>query len=298
MHVLAFVNQKGGCGKTTTAVNLAGALAARGERVLLVDLDPQAHATLGLGWAIAHEATVSDVLRDRVTPREAVLPAPGGFDLIAATSGLAHFEELAERMIGPEQLLRRALERSPTAWDFVLLDCPPRTDGVLAANALRAADTAVLVIECGTFALQGALKAVDLLEEIAERQERPFALRAVGTLFDRREPLAHELAIALHAQFGPLLFDTMVRTSSTLRACAAAGLPVQVLEPVSPSAQDFDSLAEELQRWTRRSVPTAARSEHAPARAWDAPYTSRSAAVLAAAAPRTRHARSNGSNEH
>ncbi|MBK7874526.1 MAG: ParA family protein [Planctomycetes bacterium] len=281
MHVLAFVNQKGGCGKTTTAVNLAGALAARGERVLLVDLDPQAHATLGLGWSIEHEPTVHDVLRDRVTLHEAVLPAPGGFDLLAATAELARFEETAERLVGPEQVLKRALERGAWSYDVALLDCPPRTDGVLAANALRAAQTAVLVIECGAFALQGALKAVAVLEELAESQDRPFALRAVGTLFDRREALAHELAIALHAQFGPLLFDTLVRTHPALRACAASGLPVQVLEPLGAAAQDFDALAEEVQTFVRPSTPTVAESARARRPSFDPTLDSRSNPVLA-----------------
>lgn len=281
MHVLAFVNQKGGCGKTTTAVHLAGALAARGERVLLADLDPQAHATRGLGWAIEHEPTLHDVLRDRVTVHEAVLPAPGGFDLLAATSELGRFEETAERMVGPEHLLKRALERAAWSYDFALLDCPPRVDGVLAANALRAAHTALLVIECGAFALQGALEAVRVLEELGEDLERPFALRAVGTLFDGREALSRELAIAIHGQFGPLLFDTFVRTHSTLRTCAAVELPVQVVEPHGAAARDFDALAEELQAWARRTSPIE--PERAPERrpAFDPTYESRSNPVLA-----------------
>lgn len=281
MHVLAFVNQKGGCGKTTTAVHLAGALAARGERVLLADLDPQAHATRGLGWAIEHEPTVQDVLRDRVTLHEAVLPAPGGFDLLAATAELARFEEAAERLVGPEQLLKRALERGAWSYDFALLDCPPRTDGVLASNALRAAHTAVLVIECGAFALQGALEAVTVLEDLADGLERPFALRAVGTLFDGREQLAHELAIAIHAQFGPLLFDTFVRSHPALRACAAAGLPVQVLEPGGPAAQDFDALAEEVQAYARRAHPEAPGEAATRKPKFDPTVASRSTPVLA-----------------
>ena len=246
MHVLALVNQKGGCGKTTTAVNLAGALATRGEKVLLVDLDPQAHATLALGWALDDEASLIDVLRDRVTLHEAALAVPGAFHLVPATDELADFEEVSARMVQPEQILRKALDRAALHYEYAILDCPPRADGVLTANALRAADTAVLVIESGTFALQGAIKAVAVLEKISESLEHPFSLRAVGTLFDKRMRIARDLLVGMQAQFGSLLFDTMIRTSVRLREAAAAGVPVQVLDPKSRATSDFHSLAEEV----------------------------------------------------
>jgi len=246
MHVLALVNQKGGCGKTTTAVNLAAALSAAGERVLLVDLDPQAHATLALGCAIEDEPSLVDVLRERVTVREAVQTGPGGVWLLPATSALAEFEEEAARSIAPERALRRALSVSRLAYDFAVLDCPPRTDGVLAANALRAADTAVLVVESGTFALQGALRALEVLERTAETLELPFTVRAVGTMFDRRLRIAREILVALQARFGAALFDTTIRESVRLREVAALGAPVQVIDPRSRSVEDFRSLAAEV----------------------------------------------------
>jgi chromosome partitioning protein len=263
MHVLALVNQKGGCGKTTTAVNLAAALSAAGERVLLVDLDPQAHATLALGCAIEDEPSLVDVLRERVTVREAVQTAPGGIWLLPATAELAEFEEEAARSIAPERALRRALALSRLAYDFAVLDCPPRTDGVLAANALRAADTAVLVVESGTFALQGALRALELLERTAATVDQPFLVRAVGTMFDRRLRIARELLVGMHAQLGDLLFDTTIRTSVRLREAAAAGVPVNVLDPSARAADDFRALAAEV-RAHAASTPdrSAAEREH------------------------------------
>jgi len=248
MHVLALVNQKGGCGKTTTAVNLAGALVERGEKTLLIDLDPQAHATLALGCAIENEPSIADVLRDRVTLKEAVQSAPGGIHLVPATARLAEFEEIAARMVGPERVLDRALERVRHSYEHVILDCPPRADGVLCANALRAADTALLVIECSTFALQGALKAITVLEETAESVDAPFALRAVGTMFDRRTRIARDVLIGMQAQLGDVLFETIVRTSVRLREASAAGVPVQTLDPKSRAAADFRALAEEVGR--------------------------------------------------
>jgi chromosome partitioning protein len=271
MHVLALVNQKGGCGKTTTAVNLAGALAERGEKVLLIDLDPQAHATLALGCAIEGEPSVVDILRDRVTLREGVQNAPGGFQLVPATSALAEFEEVAARMVAPERVLRRALEHSQLSYEHVILDCPPRADGILCANALRAADTALLVIECSTFALQGALKAIAVLEEAALSSERGFALRAVGTLFDRRMRIAREVLIGMQAQLGDILFETIIRTSVRLRETVAAGVPVQVLDPHSRAAFDFRALADEVGRQAqaatekRRAAGGGSATRRAPA---------------------------------
>jgi len=257
MHVLAFVNQKGGCGKTTTAVHLAAALAARGERVLLVDLDPQAHATLALSCVAEGGPTVLDVLRGNAALERSTCAAPGGLALLPASFELAAFEEEAARTIGPEQALARALARCVSAFDYVLLDCPPRADGVLSANALRAADTAVLVVEAGAFALQGALRALDMLEATAATMERPFSLRAVGTMFDRRLRVEREILVGMQARLGALLFDTAIRTSVRLREAAAAGVPVQVLDPASRAASDFHSLAEEVRAHAAslRSLP-------------------------------------------
>ena len=201
------------------------------------------------------------MLRDRVTLNEAVFSAPGGVHLLPASAALSEFEEAAARMVGPERVLARALDRSQLSYEHVILDCPPRTDGVLCANALRAADTALLVVECSTFALQGALKAIAILEDAAEHAEEPFALRAVGTLFDRRTRIAREVLIGMQAQLGGLLFDSIIRTSVRLREAAAAGVPVQVLDRKSRAAADFEALAREVSEHARRlsSARSAAR---------------------------------------
>lgn len=250
MHVLAFVNQKGGCGKTTTAVHLAGALVQGGARALLVDLDPQGHATMALGRSAEGGATLRDVLEGRAHLADVIVPAAGGVDLVPADERLVEFEERAARLLQAESRLARALDSVADAFDYVVLDCPPRTEGVLAQNALRACDTAVLVVEAGAFALQGALRARTLLEErrdeLRARGAEPFALRAVATLFDRRARIARDLLIGMHARFGPVLFDTAIRTSVRLREAAALGVTIQSLEPTSGAAQDFAALAREV----------------------------------------------------
>jgi chromosome partitioning protein len=131
-------------------------------------------------------------------------------------------------------------------YDHVLLDCPPRADGVLTANALRASDVAVLVVEMGAFALQGALKALRVFEELSDEMDARFDLRVVGTLFDRRTELARELLIGTQARFARRLFDTVVHQSVRLREAAASGVPVQVLDPACRATRDFEALAEEV----------------------------------------------------
>ncbi len=247
MQVLSLVNQKGGCGKTTVAVNLAGVLASRGVRTLLVDLDPQAHATLALGIAPedGRDPTACDVLLGGTRLDGALMAAAGGVWLLPATSRLAEFEELSERAMGPEQSLSRALAAAGDSFDVVVLDCPPRADGVLTKNALRASTTAVLVVETGAFALQGAIAAARILDEV-RAQGPSFDLRVVATMFDRKQKLAREILIALQARFSGALFDTVIRHSVRLREAAALGAPVSVIDPGGLAAADFAALADEV----------------------------------------------------
>ncbi|MEZ6020522.1 MAG: ParA family protein, partial [Planctomycetota bacterium] len=144
MQVLTFVNQKGGCGKTTTAINLAGALVRRGQRVLVVDLDPQAHATMGLGVDGSEGASVAEVLLDEAYIEQAIRELPSGLHLLPSRPRLGEFEERSERLLHPEQRLRFALDAVRDRYDYVVVDCPPRADGVLCANAMFACTLAML----------------------------------------------------------------------------------------------------------------------------------------------------------
>jgi chromosome partitioning protein len=261
MQIWALANQKGGTGKTTTAINLAASLAALGKRVCLMDLDPQAHATLGLACHVEDEGSVARLFLDGAPLPSLCRPVPGGFHLVPSTLELAEFEQVAERTLGPERILERALIALDGRHDWVLLDCPPRADGVLCANAVRAATTTLLVVETGAFALQASLQARRLFETLAADLSRTLELRYLATRFDRRAALSREILVAMQARFGREMLDAVIHRDVALRDSAAYGVPVRRLDPASRGALDHDALARELLELTRAVRP------HAPGRA-------------------------------
>jgi chromosome partitioning protein len=246
MQIWALANQKGGTGKTTTAINLAASLASLGKRVCLVDLDPQAHATLGLSCHTDEEGSVARLFLDGAPLAPLQRSVPGGFHLVPSTLELAEFEHVAERTLAPERILERALLSLDGRYDWVVLDCPPRADGVLCANAVRAATTTLMVVETGAFALQGALQARKLFEGLAAHHERALDLRFLATRFDRGAALSRELLVAMQARFGRAMLDTVIRRDPALREAAAYGVPARKLDPASRGALDHDVLAREL----------------------------------------------------
>lgn len=246
MQIYALANQKGGCGKTTTAIHLAAALNARGKRVLLVDLDPQAHATLGVGCFVGHGASVLDVMLGELEVQAAVRSLRPRMDLLPANLTLGDFEEEAVHALHPERALGKALKTAHGAYDFAILDCPPRADGVLTANALRAATHVALVVETGAFALQGALRAAEIFDELLADSARQPVRRVLATMFDRRTRFARDVLVAMHARFGPAMFDTAIRQSVRLREAVAQGTPALFDAPDSRSSHDFLALADEV----------------------------------------------------
>lgn len=253
MRTIAIVNQKGGCGKTTTAINLAAIFAGRGKRTLLVDLDPQSHCAAGLGVPESQiEFGIGEAL---ITPDERSFPmhdllweVSRNLDLAPSTTRLAALEapggglhELPDRDRRLAALLGRWTER----YDLVLIDCPP-TIGLLTFNALRAAREAIIPVETGYFSLRGAEKQWKTIQRIIDRLNRPIVCHMVPTLYDPSSRIARELLHQLQREFPHQLADAPVREHESLREAASFGQPIVEYAPGSPAHRDFEDLAEWL----------------------------------------------------
>jgi chromosome partitioning protein len=251
MRTIAVVNQKGGCAKTTTAINLAGCLAADGARVLVVDLDPQAHATIALGidpeallenlYEVLAEEDGVERLADVIVPAgERLHVAPSGIVLSALEQKLAQ-----ERAENRTDRLARALTLLPEPYDYVLVDCPPNV-GLLTFNALRAAHEVIVPVEASHFALHGVHKLLETIALLAERLRISPEVRILATLYDGRTRFARETLAEIRTRFGDACFDTVIRSSVKLREAARRGVPVVRMAPTSNGAADHAALAAEV----------------------------------------------------
>jgi chromosome partitioning protein len=251
MRTIAIVNQKGGCGKTTTTVSLAGCLAADGARVLVVDVDPQAHATLALGvdpervdenlYEVLSEETGPARLAEVIVPAaERLHVAPGGIVLSALEAKLA-----GERAEARTERLARALATIDDRYDYALVDCPPNV-GLLTFGALRAAGEAIVPLETSHFAVHGAHKLLETIALLGERLGHVPAVRVLPTLYDGRTRFARDTLAAIRGRFGDLCFDTVIRSCVRLREAARAGVPIARFAPRSNGALDYAALAVEV----------------------------------------------------
>ncbi len=254
MRTIAVVNQKGGCGKTTTTVNLAGCLAVAGDRVLLVDIDPQAHSTLALG--VDPETLPENLYEILVEPigtpgagRLADVIRPWSDRLHLAPSGivLSALEQklTADRAEQRTERLAAALAPVAERYDWCLIDCPPNV-GVLTFNALRAAREVIIPLETSDFAIHGVQKLLETIALLTERIGHALPVRILPTLYDGRTRYARETLGEIRALFGELCFDTVIRSNVKLREAARRGEPIVAYARSASGAQDYGSLAIEL----------------------------------------------------
>jgi chromosome partitioning protein len=248
MRRIALVNQKGGCGKTTTAVNLSSCLAAAGKRVLLIDLDPQGHAALGLGFkADQIEKSIYEVLLGEIPVQEAIRPVRENLSLICSDVVLSAFEQVMAGVPGREYKLARSLRDIDSTFDLQIVDCPPSV-GLLTMNGLLAATEVIVPVDPSSFSLDGVDKLLDTIRVVGENTGHRLPVMILVTNVDRRTKFCREMVENVQTRFPGRFFHTVINTCTSLRESAGRGMSLIEHNRSCIAAHDFLNLTEEVLR--------------------------------------------------
>lgn len=254
MRTIAIANHKGGCGKTVTAINLSACLAERKKSVLLVDLDPQGHASLGLGVKPEEtERNMYHVLSEShwdVGMTDVIVGVEKNLDLAPAGIVLSAVEQELAGQPGREDRLLNALAAMPREYDYIIVDCPPSL-GLLTFNALRACREVIVPIETSFFALHGLGKLSETIKLVEDRFGQKKQVQALATLYDRRTRIAKEVLEELRQHFRKNLFKTIIGVNVRLREAPGFGQSICQYNRKSSGYRDYTALAKEVRSWER-----------------------------------------------
>ncbi len=257
MRIIAVANQKGGCGKTTTAINLSSCLALKGQKVLLIDFDPQSHATMGLNIECDPEKNIYHVIAPARTEAvgldDVIFPVKDNFDIAPSDTRLCAVEQELALVDRREKRLLEAIERLEKSYDFIIIDCPPSI-GHLCFNALRASSEAIIPIDMSLFSLRGIAKLTDMMVMIENASGHVIAPRALVTMFDARTRYSQEVLERVREKFEDKVFDTVIRYNIRLRETVDHGLPIGDYDKHAIGQKDYAALSEEVMRGMRKAT--------------------------------------------
>ena len=245
--IIAVANQKGGVGKTTTSVNLAACLAAKQQKVLLVDCDPQGNASSGYGIEkSALDQTIYQVLIDNVAVKTVIQPTEFKVDVLPANIELAGAEVELVAAISRETRLKRALDTVKAGYDYIIIDCPPSL-GLLTLNSLAAADSVLMPIQCEFYALEGVSQLMNTIELVRNNLNPSLEIEGVVmTMYDSRTKLAEQVVAEVRENFGDVVYKTMIPRTVRLSEAPSYGQPIIYYDKRSKGADVYRNLAEEV----------------------------------------------------
>lgn len=246
MRKIALVNQKGGCGKTTTAINLASCLAAKGKKVLLIDLDPQGHAAMGLGVKSDQtENSIYEILLGKIPISNAIKTLKKNLDAVFSNVVLSAFEQVMAGVPEREYKLTRCLEEIDNRYDYLIIDTPPSV-GLLTFNGLMASEETIIPVDSSSFSLHGLKKLLETIRIVEEKAAHKLSVNILATNIDRRTTFSRGLVEKLKTNFPEHCLTTIINTSTRLREAASHGKPINEYDKRCAGFHDYQDLSKEI----------------------------------------------------